>query len=225
MVVTAYSEFFVKARRDLEFKKVLNAANLVLPDGVGPLAANYYHDSQNWWLTGLKVLKGEIGETVPGVWLFSELVKEAALKDWKVLLLGGFGDTAEILSKQLKSKYSDLKIMADPGEQNLALSSGSEETLLKISNFQPDLLFVAYGPGRQEKWIAKFKKDLSCKVAIGVGGTFDELSGKVKPAPEIWEKAGLKWLWRLIQEPKRIGRIFNAVIIFPLLVFWDTMKE
>jgi N-acetylglucosaminyldiphosphoundecaprenol N-acetyl-beta-D-mannosaminyltransferase len=80
-------------------------------------------------------------------------------------------------------------------------------------------LFVAYGPGKQEKWVWQNKRRLKAKVAIGVGGTFDEVLGKFPTAPAWMEKRGLKWLQRLVVDPKRWRRIINAVIIFPWMVF------
>lgn len=229
-IVTAYSEFFVTATKDPVFRKILNNADLVLPDGVGPLAAiNYYQRVSNadslvtklfkGGITGLSVLTGRVGETVSGVWLASELFEMAANRGWKIFLLGGFGDVSYRLEKKLLNNYPNLKIQSDPGDQNLTIDSS--QGIEKINSFKPDVLLVAYGPVKQEKWIASHKNELEAKVAIGVGGTFDELTGKVAPVPHIWEKMGLKWLWRLVQEPQRFKRIFNAFPTFPLMVFKD----
>lgn len=235
-VVTAYSEFFVTAGKDLEFRKVLNNAELVVPDGVGPLAAIDYSQSINsndsflikilkGGVTGLKVLTGKVGKTVSGLWLCSKLIELASDHGWKVFLLGGFGDVSYRLEKKFFNNYPDLKIKSDPGEQDLDLKSGFTEILSKINAFKPDLLFVAYGPVKQEKWVAKNKKNLQAKVAIGVGGTFDELTEKVAPVPKLLEKMGLKWLWRVKEEPKRFRRILNAFPIFPFMVFRETFKR
>jgi N-acetylglucosaminyldiphosphoundecaprenol N-acetyl-beta-D-mannosaminyltransferase len=228
-VITAYSEFFVLAQKDKKFKEVLHNADLVIPDGVGPLAAINYSDSLKkgdsflvklikGLKTGIKILKHEVGETVPGVWLFSQLVELASKNSWRVFLLGGFGDVALNLKNNLELKYPNLIIKSSPGQQRL-MESTDQESLEEINNFKPDLLFVAYGPIKQEKWIYQNKNLLKTKIAIGVGGTFDELTGKITKAPEVVEKLGLKWLWRLICEPKRLRRILNAFPIFPWLVF------
>jgi len=236
-IVTAYSEFFVVATKDLDFKKVLARAELVVPDGIGPLAAVDYLESVNakdsillrlfkGAVTGVKILFGKVGEPISGIWLFCRLVEVAANGGWKVYLLGGFGDVSYKLAAQLKEKYPKLIIAADPGDQRLEeVGSGSDDVIDKINRFQPDILFVAYGPVKQEKWIDKNKRNLNTKVAMGVGGTFDELTGKVKPAPVFIEKMGLKWLWRLIQEPKRFRRILNAYPIFPLMVFGEILSR
>lgn len=230
-VVTAYSEFFVAAKRDADFRKALAEAELVVPDGVGPLSAIDYiysigeDDSclvrfGKGLVTGTRILRGRVGEPVSGVWLFGELTKLSAKKAWKVLLLGGFGDVAERLTMKLKRQYPELMIKSSPGEQLLGQSEFEEERVLDlVNNFKPDILFVAYGPVKQEKWIALNKKKLAAKVAIGVGGTFDEMTGKVRRAPLVMERMGLKWLWRLIEEPKRFRRMINAYPVFPWMVF------
>ena len=79
-------------------------------------------------------------------------------------------------------------------------------------------MFVAYGPGKQEEWIYKNKSILNARVAIGVGGTFNELLGKEVGCPEIVARIGLKWLWRLIFQPSRWKRIYNATFVFLSLV-------
>ncbi len=235
-IITAYSEFFVTAQKDPDFKRVLDKADLVIADGVGPLSAVNYLDSLQkshsvalklirGAITGVKIVAGQVGETVPGVWLFSKLIEESSRQGWKVFLLGGFGDVSYRLEKQLLNNYPNLKIQSDPGAQKLDLDIEQGETLLKINAFKPDILFVAYGPVKQEKWIAENLNKLQVKVAIGVGGTFDELTGKVRPAPEFITKMGLKWLWRLKEEPKRLRRIFNAFPVFPLMVFKEALRR
>ncbi len=228
-VVTAYSEFFVAALRDQEFKKIVSEANLVVPDGVGPLAAINFKASLKQkdsifikFLKGLKtgwhVFSGQVGEPVSGVWLFTQLLINAAENGWRVFLLGGFGDVSMELKNKLKIVYPHLLVDSDPGEQKLR-DYKSSESLERINKFQPDILFVAYGQIKQEKWIYAHKKDLRAKVVVGVGSTFDEMTGKIAAAPKFMEDVGLKWLWRLYREPKRWRRIINAVIVFPWLVF------
>lgn len=236
-LVTAYSEFFVTATKDEDFRKVLATADLVVADGVGPLAAiDYFSGIKSGdgaatkllrgLVTGLKVIRGKVGQPVSGVWLFTALLEMAAEKKWRVFLLGGFGDTAEKLAGKLESKWPQLLIGFDRGEQDLdILNEDSDSVLEKINHFRPDILLVAYGPVKQEKWIARNKFRLAARVAIGVGGTFNEMLGRQRPAPAVVEKAGFKWLWRLIFEPRRLRRILNAFPIFPLSVFREALRR
>ena len=229
----AYSEFFVTAQKDAEFKEVLEKADLIIPDGVGPLAAVNYTESLDTddsiflkfikgLKTGVKILKHEVGETVPGVWLFQSLIDLASKNSWKIFLLGGFDQTVFDLEQQLKIKYPNLKISVDPGQQKLE-DFNDNESIEKINKFKPDLLFVAYGQIKQEKWISTNKNKLKAKIAVGVGSTFDEVTGKIPATPQIMEQLGLKWLWRLICEPKRFRRILNAYPVFPWLVFQNSI--
>ena len=231
MVATAYSEFFVKAIGDVDFRMALESSDLIIPDGIGPLTAinfteslspsdNVFQKVIKGMKTGGAVLAGKVGQPVAGYWLFKELVRGAAENGWRIFLLGGFGDTAEQVKLKLEKLYGRLEIEADPGSQRLDRADDENERVIeKINKFKPDLLFVAYGPVKQEKWLAANKGRLAAKVALGGGGTFDEFLGKVREAPEIFSRPGLKWLWRLVVQPKRIGRIWQAVVVFPWLVF------
>lgn len=235
-VVTAYSEFFVAGTKDKEFQEVVNSSDLVVPDGVGVLAAvNFLRSIKlsdgpvvkfiRGLVTGKRILFGQVGQPVSGVWLFSKLMTMAAEKRWKVFLLGGFGGAAAKLASNFKECYPGIDIAFDGGRVAKNLQGLDDAQVLKrINDFKPDILFVAYGPIKQEKWIAKNKPFLKAKVAVGVGGTFDEILGLVKPAPGFMEKVGLKWLWRFIQEPKRARRIFNAYPVFPLMVFGESLS-
>lgn len=236
-IVTAYSEFFVTAKKDPDFFRILNNADLVLPDGVGPLAANDYQKRIQptsgvvtkvfaGLTTGKNVLQGRVGQTVSGVALFKTLISEAAQKNWRVFFLGGFGDVAEELAKQYQKTYPSLQVGFDSGEQRVGSSEIEAQNVLKtITDFAPDLLFVCYGPVTQEKWIARNKDQLQTKVVMGAGGTFDEVSGRVAAPPEFMGRMGLKWLGRLLIEPKRFRRILRASIVFPWLVFRQISKS
>jgi len=230
LVVTAYSEFYVKAQTDDDFMKVLQSADLITPDGVSVLAAvRYFEKAKNIGVIGklregLKVggeiMAGKVGETVTGVWLFENLTKMAAKHHWKIFLLGGWenvsGRTAEMLSK----RFPELKVEYDAGETRVGTDEKkNKEVIEKINKFAPDVLFVAYNPIKQEKWLAKYRDVLKVKIGIGVGGTFNEYMGEFRKVPVWMEEMGLKWLWRLMVEPKRMGRILRAVIVFPWLVF------
>lgn len=215
-VITAYSEFFVRAGKDTNFAAAWKEADLITVDGMGVLGMLEYK-KVGLVKALLKMLAGRLGRSVTGVELFKRLVAKG---DYKIFLLGGFGDTVDRLARKLGKK----NLAFDRGAQNEGEMTGTKNDMVvdRINRFAPDILFVAYGPGRQEKWIYKNKSRLKAKVAIGVGGTFDEVLGKFLQAPKWMEERGLKWLQRLIVDPKRWKRIINAVIVFPLMVFTDT---
>jgi N-acetylglucosaminyldiphosphoundecaprenol N-acetyl-beta-D-mannosaminyltransferase len=114
----------------------------------------------------------------------------------------------------------------DAGESRVGTDRAVDERVVhKINAFKPDLLFVQYNPVKQEKWIAGHLSRLQARVIMGVGGTFNEYLGDFKAAPVWMERVGLKWLWRMIVEPKRLGRIFRAVVVFPWLVFVRSLRR
>lgn len=234
MAVTAYSEFYVTARKDQEFGRILRKADLVTPDGVSVLAAVEFvkktaHDNilgklaKGVGMTG-RILSGSVGETVTGVWLFEELTKMAAKRGWKVFLLGGWGNVSGRTAEMLLKRFPDIKVAYDAGEERVGTDKRTDEMVVKkINAFKPDLLFVAYNPIKQEKWIASHLSFLKVGVALGIGGTFNEYLGDLRKAPRWMENVGLKWLWRVIIEPKRMGRILRAVVVFPWMVFVDSV--
>lgn len=238
-LVTAYSEFFVRAGDDPDFKKVLNNADLVVPDGVGPLAAIDYERIVfsddlllvKLWkglVVGVRVLEGKVGLPVSGVWLFYRIMELAERNRWKIFLLGGFGELAKRLEENIRGLHPSIQIDSDGGFMidNDGLEIGMnkkdedfERLVKKINDSCPDVVFVAYGPVKQEKWIARNKNRLKTRVLVGVGGTFNEMMEQWRETPVLIEKAGLKWLWRFFIEPGRWKRTLSAFPVFPWLVF------
>lgn len=150
----------------------------------------------------------------------------AAKKNWTVYLLGGYPGVAKKTLKVLKRKYPGLKGWAGPGpkisNKKFRIIS-SEFWLNKINQKKPDLLFVAFGMGKQEKFIADNWKKLDVKLAIGVGGAFDYLSGEVPRAPQWMRKIGFEWFYRLIREPWRWRRQL-ALLKFAGLIFKEKFR-
>ncbi len=222
-VVTAYSEFLVRASGDEEFRDIMNRSDLVVPDGGSLLAAQKFSEKPgviNGLRVGLELFKGRLGETVTGVWLFEQITKLAVKRKWKIFLLGGWGGVASRTANKLEKSYPGIQVDFDQGEDLVGTDEATNALVIeKINRFAPDVLFVSYNPIKQEKWIDKNRGFLkNTKVAIGVGGTFAEYLGEFKPAPEWFVRHNLKWAWRLWVEPRRVRRIFNAVVVFPLLV-------
>lgn len=198
-IITLNSEMIVAAQKDQEFMKILNESDLNTPDGTGP----------RWALKKIYAL--ELKETVTGVDLTYKLVDISQTKDWKIYLVGAGRGIVQKTAKNLLKKYPKAKIVGATQEPNLD----------DIKSKKPDIFLLAYGPPKQEKWIYKYKNELKIPVMIGVGGTFDFISGHIKRAPKWMRTFGLEWFYRLIQQPSRAPRIFNAVIKFPLLVLFS----
>jgi N-acetylglucosaminyldiphosphoundecaprenol N-acetyl-beta-D-mannosaminyltransferase len=225
-IVTPYSETMVAAQKDEEFRKILNAADIALADGVGILwTAKYLElriknkELRIWALVKTlstiifnpKYIRSPIPEKISGSEFVWDLAGLAAEKNYSVFLLGGFGDTPEIAAKKLQEKFTDLRIA---GVNDFTPSSNDGKgrgEVAKINSSGADFLFVALGPIRQEKWIYENLPKLRVKLAIGLGGTFDYIAQKRPYRPKIWATRGLEWLWRLATQPWRLGRIIKGV--------------
>ena len=239
-IVTANPEMVLNASRDKNFLQVLNDAKLVTPDGIGILWAAHYlkkplpkgrlsryfqfYKSIFSILFSQKRLKNPIKERVTGVDLFRKIIELSENKAWRIFLLGASEGVAEKVIHKFSKIY--------PGAQFTGSFSGSpsakeEEEICKyINKAKPDILFVAYGSPKQEIWIHRNLSRLNTvKTAVGVGGTFDFYAGKIKRAPKWMRKMGLEWLFRLIRQPKRICRIWNATVLFIRLVAKQKMKS
>lgn len=208
-VVTVNPEFVMEAQRDQRFMQVLNNASLATADGMGILMA------ARWIGTPIR-------ERVTGVALVERLAKQAAIRRWRIFFLGSAPGVAEKAAQVLRHRYAGLQIAgAYAGSPSII-----EEPFVRqqILDANPDILLVAYGHPAQDLWIARNQSLLNVRLAIGVGGTFDEITGLVPQAPAWMHAIGLKWLWRLIKQPWRYKRIATAVISFPLAVLRSRTK-
>lgn len=227
-IVTVNPEFIVTSEHDEEFKNILNAADLSVPDGAGLIFVSKY------------ILNNPLTERVAGVDLVLAISKHAAEKKYPIFLLGGKESVAEQTANILKGQNPGLIIAGTyAGKPKLNVSEIQDfrqirmtdikpkrpdtnlEIIKKIRQAKPKILFVAYGAPKQDKFIARYKKQLNVPVMIGVGGAFDFISGKTRRAPTWIQKIWLEWLWRLIMEPWRWRRIFTATIVFPWMVIKD----
>lgn len=184
-IVTPNPEFIMSAQKDPEFKEILNKADLSIPDGVG-----------------LKL--GGVQNTIAGVDFLEALCSLAATNGWGVGFFGGREGVAKTAADNLKIKFPSLKVtfVQEGGE---ILSSGV--TTFEVSKLpESDIVFVGLGHIKQEKWIVAHLNQIHATIFMGVGGSFDYLSGKVPRAPLILRQLGLEWLFRLIIQPWRIKR-------------------
>lgn len=220
-IVTVGPEFLLKARNNETFRNVLNTAELAVPDGVGLRLAG--------------LLRGHyLRQRVTGIDLVERIAAYAAEHGKSLFLLGGVPGRAQKAGEVLRSRYPNLHIAGaetfpvlskqewndeNPGS---AVSKATNTVLEKICSSGANILFVAFGAPKQDLWIAKNRIKLpSVRLAMGVGGAFDMLSGALRRAPGWMQKLGLEWLWRALLQPKRIGRILNATVRFPLSVLFD----
>jgi N-acetylglucosaminyldiphosphoundecaprenol N-acetyl-beta-D-mannosaminyltransferase len=237
-IVTLNSEMIVRANRDEEFRKIINSADLVVADGMGFLRAasflkkksgKFLPDLKNLFLTGLYsfLYPGKIEDVLPekisGIDLIYEICESDFIKTKKIYLIGAEEGIAEKTKEVLEKKYPQIGIVgAEEGISKESTAEENEKLIERINAKNPDILFVAFGAPKQEKWISEnIQKLPSVRVAMGVGGSFDFISGKIPRAPKILRTHGLEWLWRLILQPQRIKRIYNATFKLIWLIFWS----
>ncbi len=202
-IVTLNSEMILGAQKDEEYFYILNNADLSVVDGSGLKFA------------GLAI--GNNLERTPGADLTKKILRIAQNKKLKVVVLNWSGGLSgkENIEKVLAKKYPELKFVVENIEKDFT-DFTKTENFARLREFEPDILFITLGAPYQEKFIYyNLNKIPSAKLALGVGGSFDFISGKIKRAPLIFQKLGIEWLWRLIMQPWRWKRIYNAVIIFP----------
>lgn len=205
VLFTPNPEQVVQAKDDQSFYSYLTQADYLLPDGVGLV-----------WAAKLLAKRGKaepLAATIPGVDAVTDLLQLAVAHRWQVLIIGGrdYTDT-----DQIEYPNGSLKLYWTPGYQRVQQPTTQEETELanKITDLQPDLVFVAFGAPYQERWIIEHKHLLEknhVKLAMSVGGSFDYLLGKVSRAPRWLRSLGLEWLYRLVRQPWRWKRQLRLI--------------
>ncbi|TGV16779.1 glycosyltransferase, partial [Mesorhizobium sp. M00.F.Ca.ET.186.01.1.1] len=145
-----------------------------------------------------------IRERVTGVELLEALMTEANKHQWGVYLLGAKPDVISLAAEKLAARYPNARLV---GYRDGFFRAEDEEKIVQeIAKAKPELLFVALGAPRQDEWMVKYRDRLNASMMMGVGGSFDVISGKVKRAPEIWQKLHLEWFYRLASQPSRWKR-------------------
>jgi N-acetylglucosaminyldiphosphoundecaprenol N-acetyl-beta-D-mannosaminyltransferase len=241
-ITTPYSEFLYRSFNNPEILDILNSADFSVADGIGlfwakkyleiPLTAKSFCGKviQAAWQIKYSLaaiifypswIKSALPEKIVGADLVWDLAKLAADNNLSVFLLGGFNDTSKLAAAKLATQNSQLKT-------NWSNKNPDDATIAdEINKIKPDILFVAFGPITQEKWIKENLAKLNVKVAIGVGGSFDYIAGKKSAPPKFIRYSGLEWLWRLITQPYRVKRIFNATfgLVFKTFSYKINLKE
>src|SRR4051812_149341 len=191
-IATANVDFLVQARSDIELHRVLFEADLVICDGQ-PLV----------WAS--RWLGSPLPERVAGSDLVPELIRLSAEKGYRIFFLGGSPEVAEQAVVRMKERHPGVNICGyhSPPYDKL-LDMNHEQIAQKIKEAQPDLLLVSLGCPKAEKWMFMHYRSLGVPVAIGVGGTIDFLAERLKRAPVWMRRSGAEWIFRLLQEPRRL---------------------
>ncbi|WP_075982973.1 WecB/TagA/CpsF family glycosyltransferase [Bacillus massilinigeriensis] len=190
-VVTANPEIVMFAKEDDTYESYLESADYIVPDGNGILLAG-------------KILHKPVEERITGYDLTVELLSRGNKNGWKVYLLGGQEEVNQKAVANIKLTYPNVQVV---GSHNGFFDWADDDIQQQISSTEPDLVFVALGVPKQEKWIAENLNRFSKGIFIGVGGSIDVIAGEVKRAPMFWQRLKLEWLYRLLKQPSRWRRM------------------
>ena len=195
-----------------EYYELINSADLTVPDGAGVILAS-------------KILRTPLKKgKVAGIELSENLLREAAAKSVGVFFLGGKPGVAEKAAQKMEEKYPGLRVvgcndgffkkvdtdgLAGEYLKNPADFKEDAAVIQKINDSGAQILLVCLGVPKQEIWMKAHRGELSVKIAGGFGGSFDIFAGEIRRAPKAFIALNLEWLYRLILEPKRIGRMMK----------------
>jgi exopolysaccharide biosynthesis WecB/TagA/CpsF family protein len=207
-VVTPNVDFLVKTQRDPELRNILVRADLVLCDGKPIIWASR-------WLGGALPCR------VAGSDLIPSLLQRAADRGWRIFLLGGSPDVASEAASRVAAAHPALPPVAhfSPPYRQLHEMNDSEITE-RVRAAKPDVMLVCFGCPKQEKWMSKHCKTLGVPVMIGAGATIDFLADRMARAPVWMQRSGTEWLFRLLQEPRRLARRYadDLLNFFPAVL-------
>lgn len=208
-VYTPNSEMVVNATKDKGFMNILKSGDLVVPDGIGLILAS-------------KIYQNPLSERVTGFDLMVRILEMLDGDGGSIYLLGGRPGIAQRAADNISRQFPDIIIK---GTFHGYFNDGEVPDIVqRINSAGADVLFVALGSPKQEKWINRYRDRLNVKVAMGVGGSFDVLAGEVARAPEFFRKAGLEWFYRLVTQPWRAARMLSLPV-FVLKVLLDKGRE
>lgn len=190
--VTPNAEMVYEAMHNPDFAALLNQAALVLPDGAGAVL-------------GAKILGTPLKEKVAGIEFAENLAKHLASTGESLYLLGGKPGVAELAGEKLKEKYPGLIVCGTAD----GYFRDESAVVRAVNAAAPAVLFVCLGSPKQEKFMWDHQQELNCRLMIGLGGSLDGFAGKVKRAPKWMIRMNLEWLYRLIKEPSRFGRMLR----------------
>lgn len=209
MICVANVHMLVEAWKDTHFASLLKQADLVTPDGM-PLV----------WM--LKLLGYKQAQRVAGMDIFQAVCQQAAMEKVSIFLLGSSPEVLTKISQRLKTEFPALQIAGTESPPFRPLAPTADMGMVQtINESGAGILFVALGCPKQELWMAQHKDKIQ-SVMIGVGGVFPVYAGILKETPKLMQNLGLEWLFRLLQEPKRLWKRYATTI--PIFI-WLMLKQ
>jgi N-acetylglucosaminyldiphosphoundecaprenol N-acetyl-beta-D-mannosaminyltransferase len=191
LVATVNPEFVMRAQKDTAFARILDQADLCLPDGTGVVWA-------------VRRQGCDVRDPVTGVDLVKPIAALCARRGFRLFLLGAQHGVAADLAARLRDENQGLQVAAHAGSPD---PRDDAEATRRIRDHATQMLLIAYGSPAQEIWFDRLRDGLGVSVGVGVGGAFDYLTGRVSRAPTWMRRAGLEWLARLARQPWRVRRM------------------
>ena len=197
-IITANPETFMFSERDEELEKIILDKDVTMvADGIGLVKA-------------AKIVNKPVKERITGIDIATELLDIANKNNLSLYLFGSAREVINSMEKVIKEKYPNIELLGTCD----GYVKDKDKVFDKIVKLSPDIVMVALGIPAQEKLIYKHYNKFEKGVFIGVGGSFDVISGHKKRAPKIFIKLNLEWLYRILKEPKRIKRFYNSNVKF-----------
>lgn len=207
-VVTANPEIVMYANQNSDYMEILKKTDYITADGIGIVK-------------GARILGTPIVERVAGYDLMLELLKKANQFSYSIYLVGAKEEVIKKAAKKIKDDYPNIVLK---GYQNGYFELTNEKVLNKALQAQADIIFVALGFPKQEKWIQNYLNQSSRGLAMGVGGSFDAFTGTVKRAPDLIIKMNIEWLYRLVKQPTRFKRML-MIPKFLIAIFKEKKRK
>ena len=204
--VNQYS--YIIAENDLEFKSALSNSDVLLPDGVGIVAA-------------VKILTGNFIKKIAGEDLHNHLLKKLNANGGSCFYLGSTDDTLSLIKFRLQNEFPNIKVgsFSPPFKQSFS-DEDNMVIINEVNSFKPDVLFVGMTAPKQEKWTYQYKELLEVTTICSIGAVFDFYAGTVNRPSKFWQNLGLEWFVRFLKEPRRMfkrymyyGPVFVLVIL------------
>lgn len=197
----------VNMRRSRPLRQAMQACDITLADGISVVWA-------------LRLLGKRLPERVPGVDLMHRMLQQGQSHGRRVYLLGAAEEVSQVVERLIGEDYPGIVVA---GRRNGFYQPEEEEEIVAaIRSSEPDILLVAMSPPKKEQFLARWRDRLEVPICHGVGGAFDVMAGKVKRAPGLWQKLGLEWFYRVVQEPRRMWRRY---LVTNTLFGWMLLGE
>jgi len=191
-IITLNPEMIIEAQTNEEFRELLKRAELRFPDGIGLVYAS-------------KIIREPLSERVTGIDFARSALEMIAQRDMSAYFFGAKPGIAELAAENIAKEIPGLKVA---GARDGYFKPEEEDAIIdEINASGAELLLLGLGAPKQEMFVDRYKDRLGCRVAVGIGGSFDVWSGTLKRAPEFFIDHNVEWLYRLLQEPSRINRI------------------